>query len=105
MVTGWWCDTAIPRLHSVIERDGQMVCITPGPFEVLTFRPDPLVVMDVGRPHLRSGSACPVLVRPDPASTIEAANAILALLDSGAGPDDIPDELLASVGAEKVTPG
>lgn len=31
MFTGWWCDSAIPRLHSVVDQvgDGQLICITP----------------------------------------------------------------------------
>jgi hypothetical protein len=46
IVTGWWVQWPNYVLHSVVERDGQMICITPTPFEQTEFPfiPDPKIV-------------------------------------------------------------
>lgn len=44
-VTGWWKQDMGYVLHSVVERDGEMACITPTPYhdDHLDFVPDPAI--------------------------------------------------------------
>jgi hypothetical protein len=100
VVTGWWCDTPISRLHSIIDQTqhGGFVCITPGPLDILTFRPDPLVELRSDGNHQRAGRRAPTLLRSDPKLTIEAANEARTVLDRGGEVEDIPLDLLQVLG-------
>jgi hypothetical protein len=44
-VTGWWVQEPCYVLHSVIEQDGQLICITPSAFgeTEIPFVPDPKI--------------------------------------------------------------
>src|SRR5216683_1538176 len=45
VVTGWWVQWPVFVLHSVIETDGQLICITPSPYNEVEvpFIPDPKI--------------------------------------------------------------
>ena len=100
MVIGWQCGSTIPRLHSVVDQfgDGNLVCVTPGPFEVLSFRVDPDIEIRLDGKHTRRGRLAPTLLRADPWATIEAAKAAKALIDAGVEVLKIPQEILDKFG-------
>jgi hypothetical protein len=101
VVLGWWCDTSVPRLHSVIRRDARLVCVTPSPLDTISFRPDPLIETgDDGVYYTfhRRGQRIPSLVRPDPQRTIEAAREARAMIGAGRTPDDLSLELHQALG-------
>jgi len=91
MITGWWVQEPNYVLHSIVERDGQLTCITPSPFETteLPFIPDPKISWRVeGEVYhaVRDGRDIGPGIRKFPAFTV-AVNAIIReRLSSGANP-------------------
>ena len=100
VVTGWRCDTPIPRLHSVVAPYGGdiLVCITPGPVPMLKFRIDRELELRADGKHLRRGRVAPPLLRLDPLQTIEDARKATGLLEAGADPSKMPQELMMRLG-------
>jgi hypothetical protein len=99
-VTGWLCETTIPRLHSVLDQfgRGELVCITPHNCDVLCFRPDPYIVVGDDGIGRRDGRLAPIALRPDPPATIEAARQCIALVKKGVHFEELPEPLLQLVG-------
>lgn len=81
VVTGWWVQWPVFVLHSVIESDGQLICITPSPYNEVEvpFIPDPKISwVEDGEVYsaFRQGQAIGPGVRVFPAFTM-AQNAIV----------------------------
>lgn len=89
-VTGWMVDDENGAfiLHSVVEQDGDLFCITPSTsgVQAFAFRPDPdvqwLVEGEVCT-FVRKGLALAVGLRRDPERTIAEASGVIERLDRG----------------------
>lgn len=93
MMFGWTLDTGVYVLHSVIERDGQIICITPNELDEtsIDFRPDPDLVAKISDQNKFSFSRTGIKVegygvRPDPAKTIKLGKYVKKRLLSGMNP-------------------
>jgi len=80
-VTGWWVQWPDFVLHSVVEMDGQLICITPTPFDETEFPfiPDPKISwIENGKVYsaIRGGQIIGPGVRKFPAFTM-ARNAVV----------------------------
>lgn len=81
MVTGWWSHGLIWMSHSVIEKDGDLFCLTPPLVsavhdEPLTFVSDPHIVLEhsgATADFFRNGNVFPNIVRFEPEKIIEPA--------------------------------
>ncbi len=109
-VTGWWVQWPDFVLHSVIETDGQLICITPSQFDegAFPFIPDPKIRwIEDGEVYsaVRDGHIIGPGVRSFPLYTM-ARNAIVReRLLSGVDPFDaifFTDELMDSLKREHI---
>lgn len=96
VVTGWMVHPRIYMLHSVIERDGKLVCITPvlfGDVNPFQFIPDSelkiTVTDDNRRRFTRSGIEVTYGVRQDPDFVIKINTFVKERLLAGASPRDV----------------
>lgn len=90
-VTGWWVQWPNFVLHSVIEQDGQLICITPNSFGEarLPFIADPKISwVEDGKVYsaIRDGQVIGVGVRAFPAFTIAQTKIVSELLIAGVNP-------------------
>lgn len=94
MVSGWW---RLPRqfvLHSVVERDGKYICVTPAPTVSdprFRFVPDPAVVWvskGSGFAAVRDDHLIGIGVRLFPDADVAWYRAVAARLRKGMDPDE-----------------
>lgn len=91
-VTGWWRQDDVYILHSVIERDGTMICITPSPLDAdskLAFIPDSALSWTddgVSRICMRNGQEVNYGVRANPEAVIRNSKIMITKLNSGGDP-------------------
>lgn len=91
-VTGFWPQAGNFVLHSVIEREGVLNCVTPLPFEapaVFPFIPDPEIEwVEEGdyRTAYRKGLLVEPGLRSDPAENARIAAVVMARINSGIHP-------------------
>lgn len=91
-VIGWMIADGQLVLHSVVERLGEMVCVTPGPRgdeDSFLFIPDSAILCEEieGRfVHSRGGERIKFGLRVNPATTIAFSNLLLERLRSGMNP-------------------
>ena len=91
-VVGWMIADGQLVLHSVVERLGETVCVTPAPRgagDSFTFIPDSAILceeIDGKFVHSRGGERIKFGLRVDPAATIAFSNVLLERLRSGMNP-------------------
>lgn len=91
-VSGYWLQSGNYVFHSVVERDGEMFCVTPimtsGPDEIV-FIPDPDIEWRTEGNHwvaYRKGVAVEPGFRSDPIEHKRVASIILARIEAGMHP-------------------
>ena len=91
MVSGWWIQWPNLVFHSVVEREGQLICVTPTPFDEgeFGFIPDDAVVWsDDGRTKTahRDGHEIGFGLRAFPSVTIAQCELVESRLRAGIHP-------------------
>jgi hypothetical protein len=105
-ITGWWVQWPNFVLHSVIEQDGQLICITPNAFgeTAIQFIADPTIGwVEDGEVYsaIRDGRVIGVGVRAVPEFTVAQTKLVCELLVAGVNPFnacDMADEKLKELG-------
>ncbi len=90
-VTGWWVQEPCYVLHSVIEQDGRLICITPSAFgeTEIPFVPDPKISWQIEgdvRHAMRNGIEIGPGIRKFPALTMAINSIVRERLLAGANP-------------------
>lgn len=95
-VTGWWKQEGAYVLHSIVERDGKLACITPTPYgdDELAFIPDPQIEWRANEADgvmeaFRDGVLIEVGVRVDPEGMIAQLEKDRAELIAAKNPYDV----------------